>query len=158
MANKENNFQIKLAENKLIKEGYKLTQPRKIIINFLSKSPRLYDAESLYLDIRKDNPDVGIATVYRTLDLLAKLQIINRIILGSGKTYYIFKKENHKQSFIYMICTNCGKIITDNECLDNSIKITLKDNYFEDIFKKCKLKVDNFQVLFSGLCKECKNP
>ena len=137
-------------------DTYIFVHDQEIIIDFLSKSSHLYDAESLYLDIAKDHPDIGIASVYRTLNLLAKLQIIYRIILGSGKAYYSFKRGDNKPALIYMICNNCGKIITDNECLKKSIKITIKDDSFKDVFKKCRLKVDNFQVLFSGLCEECK--
>ncbi|GAJ15907.1 unnamed protein product, partial [marine sediment metagenome] len=40
-------------------------------------------------------------------ELLNRLQIICRIIFGSGKTYYMLAKDCHKQTFIYMICNNC---------------------------------------------------
>jgi len=137
MVNKDKNNQLKSAERILINENYKLTKPRRFILEFLNKSTRLYDAETLYLDIRKKHPDIGIATVYRTLNLFAKLQIIKRIILGSGKTYYSFQDEAPNKAFVYMICTGCGKIITHNECLDNSI--LLEVDSFKNILKTSQL-------------------
>jgi Fur family transcriptional regulator, ferric uptake regulator len=155
MVSKDKNTHLKSAERILVNDNYKLTKPRKFILEFLNESTRLYDAETLYLNIRKKHPEIGIATVYRTLNLFAKLQIIKRIILGSGKTYYSFQEETPNKAFVYMICTRCGKIITHNKCLDNSI--ILEVDSFKNILKKCKLKVENIQVQFYGLCEECKD-
>jgi Fur family transcriptional regulator, ferric uptake regulator len=155
MVNKDKNTKLKSAESILVNESYKLTKPRKFILEFFNKSPRLYDAETLYLEIREKHPEIGIATVYRTLNLFAKLQIIKRIILGSGKTYYSFQEETPNKVFVYMICTRCGKIITHNKCLDDSI--ILEVDSFKNILKKCGLKVESIQVQFYGLCEECKD-
>jgi len=154
---KENldNKHVSFSKEKLIKAGYKLTKSREVIIKILGETLKLYDADSLYLEVKKDNLDIGISTIYRTLELLNRLQIICRIIFGSGKTYYMLAEDCHKQTFIYMVCNNCKKIITNNECLNNSIKIRLKDSAKKDILDNCHLKIDNYQVLFTGLCDEC---
>jgi len=85
MVNKDKNTKLKSAESILVNESYKLTKPRKFILEFFNKSPRLYDAETLYLEIREKHPEIGIATVYRTLNLFAKLQIIKRILFIPGR-------------------------------------------------------------------------
>ncbi|MBN2073509.1 MAG: transcriptional repressor [Actinobacteria bacterium] len=154
--NIDNDDHIEFSIGKLLKAGYKLTRTREVIIRMLGESPGLYDADSLYMKIKKDHPDTGIATVYRTLDLLTKLRIICRVVFGSDKTYYMLSKDCYKHAFVYMICNNCGKIIANNECLNSSLKIRLRDRAEENILKNCKLQVDNYQVLFTGLCDECR--
>ena len=150
-----NNKHIGFSKEKLIKAGYKLTKSREAIIEIMGETLKLYDADSLYLEVKKDNLDIGIATIYRTLELLSRLQIICRIIFGSGKTYYMLAEDCHKQTLIYMVCNNCKKIITNNEFLNNSIEIRLKDSAEKDILDNCNLKIENYQVLFTGLCDEC---
>lgn len=150
-----NSKYVSFSKEKLIKSGYKLTKSREAIIKIMGETLKLYDADSLYLKVKKDNLDIGIATIYRTLELLSRLQIICRIIFGSGKTYYTLAEDCHKQTFIYMVCNKCKKIITNNEFLNNSIEIRLKDGAEKDILDNCNLKIDNYQVLFTGLCDEC---
>ena len=150
-----NNKHVSFSKEKLIKAGYKLTKSREVIIKILGETLKSYDADSLYLEVKKDNLDIGIATIYRTLELLSRLQIICKITFGSGKTYYMLADSSHKQTSIYMICNNCKKIITNNKCLNNSIVIRLKDSAEKDILDNCNLKIDNYQVLFTGLCDEC---
>ena len=150
-----NNKRVDLFKEKITKAGYKLTKSREVIIEIMGEASKLYDADSLYLKVKKDNLDIGIATVYRTLELLSRLQIICKITFGSGKTYYMLNKDCHKQTSIYMVCDNCKKIITNNEFLNNSIEVRLRDNAEKYILDNCNFKIDNYQVLFTGLCDEC---
>ena len=67
-------------------------------------------------------PSIGVATVYRTLELLTRLKIVCRIILGSGRSYYMLSQECARETFIYMICDNCKKIITNNQVPEKCCK------------------------------------
>jgi Fur family ferric uptake transcriptional regulator len=109
------------------------------------------------MEIKNVDPTIGVATVYRTLELLTRLKIVCRIILGSGRSYYMLSQECAKETFIYMICDNCKKIITNNQCLKSAVKVRLKENAEETILKNCKLQVDNYQILFTGLCDDCSS-
>ena len=142
-------------ENKLKGLGYKFTKSRRIIMRVLSEDSKLLDADSIYMLAKSYEPKVGIATVYRTLELLTRLNLICRIILGSEKSYYMLSKDCRKETSIYMICDNCKRIIANNKCLNSSIKIRLRDDAEENILKNCKIKIDNYQVFFTGLCDKC---
>jgi Fur family transcriptional regulator, ferric uptake regulator len=107
------------------------------------------------MQVKDVDPTIGVATVYRTLELLTRLKIVCRIILGSGRSYYMLSRECARETFTYMICDNCKKIITNNQCLKSAVKVRLRENAEETILKNCKLKVDNYQILFTGLCDEC---
>jgi len=142
-------------EDKITSSGFKVTKPRDVTMEILSKASNLLTADDIYLEIKNVDSTIGIATVYRTLELLTRLKIVCRIILGSGRSYYMLSKECARETFIYMICDNCKKIITNNQCLRNAVKVRLMENAEETILKNCKLQVDNYQILFTGLCDEC---
>ena len=150
---KEN--QKKYYEEKITNSGFKVTKPRDIIIEVLSGANNLLTADDVYMEVKNVDPSVGVATVYRTLELLTRLKIVCRIILGSGRSYYMLSRECAKETFVYMICNNCKKIITNNQCLQSAVKVRLRENAEETIMKNCKLQVDNYQILFTGLCEDC---
>ena len=151
----EKEGQEKYYEDKITSSGFKVTKPRDVIIKILSKTSNLLTADDIYMELKNEDPSIGVATVYRTLELLTRLKIVCRIILGSGRAYYMLSKECARETFIYMICDNCKKIITNNQCLRSAVRVRLKDNAEEDIVKNCKLKIDNYQILFTGLCEDC---
>lgn len=155
--NIEENNQEKYYEDKITSSGFKVTKPRDIIIKILSRAPSLLAADDVYMEVKNEDSSIGVATVYRTLELLTRLKIVCRIILGSGRSYYMLSKECAKETFAYMICNNCKKIITNNQCLRSAVKIRLRENAEETILKNCKLQVDNYQVLFTGLCEDCSD-
>lgn len=152
-SNEEN--QKKYYEGKITSSGFKVTKPRDIVINVLSGANNLLTADDIYMKVKNEDSSVGVATVYRTLELLTRLKIVCRIILGSGRSYYMLSRECAKETFIYMICNNCKKIITNNQCLKSAVKVRLRENAEETILKNCKLQVDNYQILFTGLCEDC---
>ena len=95
--------------------------------------------------------DIGLATVYRALELLCSkdIGILQKIEFGDGCSRYELNvtKENTHQHH-HMICTNCHKVIEFSE--------DMLDDLENDIFKKCQFKVTDHQVKFYGLCKDCQ--
>jgi len=137
--------------------GYKLTEQRKEILGFLSKEIYPRNADDIYLELNKKNSKIGMATVYRTLDLLSSLKLIHKINIGSNKAFYLFPGDNKDNSAIYLVCEKCGKLVSNNKCLNNSVKVRLVDNAAKNIFKNCRLGVNHFQIFFSGLCETCSS-
>ena len=111
-------------------------------------------AEDIYLELREIDPQIGIATVYRTMDILSSLGLVRKINFGSNKSLYFFS-DNNISSPIYLICENCGRVIVNNECLNNAIRVRIIDDAEKNIFKNCNLKINDFQIFFSGLCDKC---
>ena len=148
--------EIKLAWLKALKDaGYKLTGQRKKIITFLSKEKFPLNTEDIYLELKKVYPEVGIATLYRTLDLLSGLKLIHKVNIAVNRSFYLFPGSSEDNSAIYLVCDNCGKLVYNNRCLNNSVKVRLVDNAARNIFNNCQLWVNHFQIFFSGLCEKC---
>ncbi len=147
--------EIRFWEDKLKEKGYKFSMPRKYILRILREENKFLSADEIYLKLKEINSNIGIATVYRTLELLSRLSLICKINVGTEKSLYMLSQDCREKTSSYLICEKCGKIILNNKCLKSSIKIRLKDNAEKNIYDNCKLKINNFQVFFSGLCDKC---
>ena len=138
----------------LRKYGYKLTDPRYTILTYLSIESGIKSAEEIYLKLKEIEPNIGIATIYRTLDLLSNLELIRKINFGSSKSLYLFS-DNNSTSPIYLVCENCGRVVVNNKCLNSAVRVRLIDDAEKNIFENCNLMISNFQIFFSGLCDKC---
>ncbi len=142
-------------EENLKDKGYRYSKPREMILRVLTKNQKLLSADDIYMLLKKEDPSIGMATIYRTLELLSKLDLICRINMGVGKTLYMLSPNCREELSNFLICESCGRIVLNNQCLKNAIKVRLKDDAHEEVYKNCKLKIKNFQVFFTGLCQDC---
>lgn len=90
------------------RKGLKSTRQRDIILDAFLSSERHLSIEELYLKLRAKHPNIGYATVYRTLKLFAESGIAREIQFGDGQTRYehVTEGEHHD----HLICTSCGAI------------------------------------------------
>jgi Fur family ferric uptake transcriptional regulator len=130
------------------------TIPREAILELLSKSQKHMSAKEIYTSLYKNYPGMGLTTVYRTLDLLARMGIINRLTLGDGQRRYEFKSGEKEDHHHHLICTKCGKIIDYSEFLDEELKLVKKTE--EQLSKKYNFEIHDHNIEFLGLCSQCK--
>jgi Fur family ferric uptake transcriptional regulator len=132
----------------LKKNGMKNTKQREILLKTLYNSDRHFTPEELYLQIKDKHPklNMGIATVYRTLNLLESSDMVTSLSFGTqGKKYELGAKEHHD----HMICDECGEII--EFCSDEIEKLQ------QEIAKKSGFEVTTHIMQLHGICKKCKN-
>ena len=86
--------------------GYKATPQRIAVLRALVEEQH----QSLE-EIHARCPEVGLVTVYRTLDLLGNLNIVRRLDLGDGARFELAENHHH-----HMICESCGDISEFEEC------------------------------------------
>lgn len=140
---------------KLLKsKGYRLTLPRRVILNLMLQSNEHLNAKEIYSRININFPDIGLTTVYRTLDLLVELGLINRFEFGDGYSSYELGKEakNHHH---HLICSKCGKIIDYSDFIEDEVK-------FFSMIEKYLAQKHNFVILghevqFYGHCEKCRS-
>ena len=115
----------------LQKEGFRFTKQRKAVWIELENSDDHHDADKIYENIKSKDVSVSRATVYRTLDVLAKNKFIRKLDVGDGRIRYEAKisKDHHD----HMICLETGKII---EFFDEDL-----ENLQDKIAKKFGYKV-----------------
>jgi Fur family ferric uptake transcriptional regulator len=124
----------------------KLTGQRKIILDAFLNIETHVTAEELYDIIKKDNPEVGVATVYRTLKILCEAGLANEVKFSDRSTRYehLFDHEHHD----HLICIKCGKYTE------------VRDQEIEDLQQKLAQK-NKFQILrhrmeLYGICEDCR--
>lgn len=65
-----------------------MTVPREIIISVLSDATEHLSAEDIYFRIHETNPAIGLTTVYRTLELLTQMRVLNKFDFGDKRSRY----------------------------------------------------------------------
>lgn len=98
--------QVESAIGKVRGRGYKATPQRVAVLEALASEQH----QSLE-EIRGRCPEVGLVTVYRTLDLLSELGLVRRLDLGDGPRYELAENHHH-----HLVCEFCGDISEFEEC------------------------------------------
>ena len=135
---------------KLKEKGYKLTTQRKSIIDvFLKNQSSHLSPEEIYDNVRNSYPEIGLATVYRTLQLLEQLNIVYKVNFDDGCSRYELNLDTDDHQHHHLICTKCGKV--------KEVKLDLLENLEAEIEKEGDFKVVNHNVKFFGYCKNCED-
>jgi Fur family ferric uptake transcriptional regulator len=127
---------------------YKLTPQReKILRVMLENQEQHLSAEDVYTLVKKKSPDVGLATVYRTLELFLDNDIIHSVDFGDGRKRYEYGNKEEGHHHHHAICIKCGKIIEINDDLLEELE--------NQVYKEHGFKVSNHELKIIGYCKEC---
>ena len=133
---------------KLKDEGFKLTHQRRNIVEvLLSANGKHMSSEEIYDIVKKDCPEIGLATVYRTLQVLDKLGYTNKLNLDDGCVRYELSLDKNAHNHHHLVCKKCSKIIEVEEDLLDQLEDAIKEKYGFD--------VENHDVKFNGYCSNC---
>ncbi len=138
------------ASNSLIKalkkEGLRYTNQRQAVWDEIKSNEDHRDAEEIFSALRKNNLNVSRATVYRTIDVLYKNNLIRKIELGDSPAKYENKVNSEHHDHI--ICVQCGKI---EEFVDETIEARQ-----DAIIDKMGLKMIRHIHQLFVLCNDCQ--
>jgi len=133
---------------RLLERGHKLTPQRWAIISiFLMNRGRHLSADDVYSLLRESYPNNGIATVYRTLELLEEIEVLQRMDFGDGRARYEVKDEDSHHHH-HLVCQECGKISEFDDDLLESLEAAIQ--------RKTGFKITDHVAKFSGICAECQ--
>ena len=91
--------------------GYRMTGPRRLILDVLESADEYMSAEEVYMEVYRQQPGVGIATVYRTLQLLTEMGTAQRLDTGDGKARYKLSPADARRRRVVLICTECSRTV-----------------------------------------------
>lgn len=130
-----------------IKEkGLKSTSQRDDIAQVFFTTNRHISVEELYAEVRKVNPRVGYATVYRTLKLLKECGLAAERHFADGEARFEnIKEEGHHD---HLICDRCGKIVEFTHPRLEKLQ--------ELIAHKLGFAVSHHKMEIYGICRECR--
>jgi Fe2+ or Zn2+ uptake regulation protein len=129
-----------LAEN-----GYRLTGSRRAVVEIMAASARALTPLEIFDLARHSYPDLGLVTVYRTLEKLEELLLIQRVHQPKGCQAFIAASQGHQH---LLLCQECG-MVTFFEG-DNL------DHFIASVSEKTGYEIQEHWLQFFGLCKDCR--
>ena len=144
-------FTMEDLRQKLQERQHKMTPQRQIVLQiFLDHPGEHLSAEDVHGILRDNHSEIGLATVYRSLELLSDVGILQKMEFGDGCSRYevnAIDPDTHHHH--HLICTKCGKV--------TEFEDDLLENLEQDIESKSGFRIMNHQVKFFGYCKECQD-
>lgn len=140
-------FNMDGVKDKFKEEGYKLTTQRRAILDVIIENQEKHlSPEEIYNIVKNNYPEIGIATVYRTLQLLEKLNIIYKLNFDDGFNRYELNisSDNHH----HLICMKCGSI--------TEVKLDLLERLEKEIEEENGFQIIDHNVKFFGYCMDCQ--
>ena len=136
----------------LREKGLKVTNQRILVLEVLADHrDKHLTAEDIYELVREDYPEIGLATIYRTVQLLLEMQLVDRINLDDGCVRYEIGETldgTGKHHHHHLICKTCGKVLP--------FKDDLLDELERHIEEETGFHVLDHELKFYGQCKECQ--
>ena len=139
----EPDTEIAHLKTQLAQKHLKLTKQREIILDAFHKNDHI-TAEGLHQQISQTNIHLGLATIYRTLNLLCEIGVSQERHFGDHKT--TFDNVLHKKHHDHLICQKCGKIV-EFECPDI-------ERLQEEVAEKFGFILQSHKLELYGQCKD----
>lgn len=135
----------------LREKGLKVTSQRLMVLNILSAhGDEHLTVEEIYDLAKEESPEIGLATIYRTVQVLLELHVIEKVTFDDGFARYELNGEEtgsgHRHH--HAICTQCGKVY--------SLETDLLDTLEKQVFESLGFEVTDHKVKLYGLCSACR--
>ncbi len=136
----------------LRKHGLKVTSQRLLVLETMACHPGEHlTAEEIHDMARGKYPEIGLATIYRTLQVLVGLQVIDRVCFDDGAVRYELGTDKGPGSHHHhhAICQRCGQVI--------SFEGDLLETLEQALYDTMGCTVTDHEVKLVGYCKNCAN-
>lgn len=136
----------------LKRNGLKVTTQRVAILDVLNSRPDMHlTVEEIYDFVKVEYPEIGLATVYRTIQLLSDLGLIDKLNLDDGYVRYEIGKSDSEEAHHHhhLICLNCGNIYAFQDDLLELLEERIKETM--------GFEVADHEVKLYGHCKICRS-
>lgn len=135
----------------LREKGLKVTSQRLMVLNILSAhGDEHLTVEEIYDLAKEESPEIGLATIYRTVQVLLELHVIEKVTFDDGFARYELNGEEtgsgHRHH--HAICTQCVKVY--------SLETDLLDTLEKQVFESLGFEVTDHEVKLYGLCSACR--
>jgi Fe2+ or Zn2+ uptake regulation protein len=133
-------------QDRLRAAGRRLTPQRRVILQVLQESSGHLDADALYERVKARDPDISLATVYRTVAVLRDIGLIEEHRLGEDRGHY---ETVHDEPHYHFSCLRCGKVIEFDAPSVAQIERELGEQH--------GVRIVDTHLHVSGYCAQCKD-
>jgi len=128
----------------LRRAGYKMTAPRKAIVQVLEQEGEHLSSGEVWALGRRIYPPLSRATVYRTLELLTNLGLIRPILLKDTAQRYVSGEGGHH----HLVCSTCGAVFEFERCGVDRLAAELAERF--------DFQIRSHLLEFYGVCRNCQ--
>jgi Fur family ferric uptake transcriptional regulator len=125
--------------------GYRLTSPRRALARLVASRSGHFSADELLTESRRARLGVTRATIFRSLDVLAELGVVERLDLPSGEHAFVACEPTHHH---HIVCSSCGR---STGVADLGLEAVAAA-----IGRETGYRVDTHRLELFGLCPECR--
>ena len=134
-----------VGERRLKLAGKRITNQRKLVLAILAEADGHLDAYDIYERGLKRDTRLSLSTVYRTLNILKKADLVRELHLDDEHHHYELDDQDEHS---HLVCLECGRVIeVDSSAFAEVAKATGEAHGFE---------IASAQVELTGLCADCQ--
>jgi len=123
--------------------GLRVTNQRALILDIIRRGH--LDADEIYRQAREKQPRLSLSTVYRTLQVLKKLGLVEELHFDEAHHHYEIKPSSEHH---HLVCLGCGKVV--------EFKCPLSPKMKEDIAREKGFEVTGVEIRMTGYCPKCR--
>jgi len=123
--------------------GLRVTNQRALILDIIRRGH--LDADEIYRQAREKQPRLSLSTVYRTLQVLKKLGLVEELHFDETHHHYEMKPSSEHH---HLVCLSCGKVV-EFEC-------PLSPKMRENIAQEKGFEITGVEIRMTGYCSECR--
>jgi Fur family transcriptional regulator, ferric uptake regulator len=128
------------------RSAHRMTEPRRAVARLIADRDGHFSAADLVTEARQRRLAVGRATVFRTLDLLAELDLVERIDLPTGEHAYVACEPAHHH---HVVCSGCGR---SDDIDDAGMRAVVRE-----VERRTGYVISEHRLELFGLCADCQN-
>jgi Fur family ferric uptake transcriptional regulator len=127
--------------------GYRSGGARTAVVELLADQDCCLTAQEIFDRLREDGRRVGIASVYRALDLLTSLRLVQRLDMGEGIARYEPANADGEHHH-HVVCESCGKVIAfEDDALERAL---------DGLSSRLGVEIGGHDVVLRGTCPDCR--
>ncbi len=130
------------------------TRPREVVFNAMVESRHPVSATDLFALIRPSHRDIGLTTVYRTLDAFATAGLVRKMRSHSGEVRFEYRRGDRDDNRGYLVCTACNKIVTCSRLEKDELEAVRRSEAL--LARKYGFLIRDHNIDFIGLCPDCR--
>lgn len=123
--------------------GYKVTPQRLAVYEAINHNTTHPNAESIYKQLQPNYPSMSLATVYKTMEIFAKIGVVRVLQCGEDSHRYDYKTASHA----HIRCVKC------NQVFDVNIE---QESLIREAERQTGFSIDDMNLSFIGVCKDCQ--
>lgn len=125
--------------------GHKVTSARRVVVELILRQAGYFTSADICEALKSVEPGVGRATVFRTLDLLNEMHLVEKVHLADGCHRYLVCQTNQHH---HLICSRCGTASDFDEPTLNEL--------FQQLARQTRFRIRGHWIEVFGLCENCQ--